>query len=143
MASEYLENQYAAAIALTLDEWDVEHHDVYLYATPRAALTFNTHGEVRRALEAAGNHFYDRAAVRMFNARVSDSYMMASRFWIESKRFQDDPRVYQIAWVSRYGGPDSSGEGLSVQRSCEFMSLDAARRARKILADAVRALEES
>lgn len=142
MTSEYPKNLYAEAVAQVLDDWGQECEDAFPYTSPRAALTFNTHSEVRRALAEAGSHFYDRDAIRWFNARTSDNYMMAQRFWIESKRFEDDPRIYQIAWISRYGGPDGGGNALSVERSREFPSLAAARKARKILADAVRALED-
>lgn len=109
------------------------HH--YGYSLPWEALTFGSHAEVKRALAAAGSHFYDRQALRFFNAKTSDAHLAAGSFWVESKRFEDDPRTYQVAYVVTHDG----GETLSVERLEDMPTLAAARKLRSQLAELVKA----
>lgn len=107
----------------------------YAYTLPENALTWGSWEEMHRRVSSE-SHFYDRDAVRFFRGR-SDKQMFGGRFWVESKKYENDqtgdihPRVYQVSWVSDYHGH------LSVERWGEFDNLRAARKWCQRFADAV------
>jgi hypothetical protein len=120
---------------------ETEEH--YAYTLPENALTFGSWDEMRRTVDGSGSHFFDKDAVRFFLGR-SDKQLHGGRFWVESKKFvhhnydgtvDSSPRVYQVAWVSKYD------DSLSIERWGEFATLNTARRYCQKFAEAVSAEE--
>lgn len=127
---------YEVELPNLLGEYDLASLAHFPENAPRYAVAYGNHAAMRRDLVSHGSHFFDRGALRFFNARTSDDHMAGGRFWVESDKFEDDPRRYRVAWVI------ATGDHRGVERSIRFDSLAQARKARSRIAARVQELED-
>lgn len=105
---------------------------------PQNALRFDNISDMKRRVTASGSHFYDADTIRYFKAKT-DNTMINGRFWVESARMDaDTPRRYRVAWAWLEES-EAGQRRITIERLGYYPTLKAARNARRMLAEAVRA----
>ena len=124
-----------------------ERAERYPYTLPENAVRFSSLEELKRRIVESGSHYFDKDAIRFFRGRTHTASvgfdLWSERFWVESRKHENpysginEPREYQVAWVSQYG------DDLSIEKLGSFDNLPAARKAAKMLSESVEAAEQN